>query len=828
MTAFKLFNDLLSFRGALLPLLSAVCSFCFLFSPATAPAARIAGEDRTVTTTSPAAAPAGSQEKAAPAESPATPTLPGPAAVAPDTKKIKVIGNRDSRRYHLPGMPYYEKVDAYHRVEFDSEEAAIRAGYRKAPDGRNGNRKKPETPLRPKGDPPGAKQPPARSSAAFSAQIAATPLSSPPAETPSSRPEKPVNRASAGDAAGKGARYVTIDFDNVDIQMFIKFISELTGKNFIFDERVKGKVTVVSPRKIAVGEVYKVFESVLEVNGFSTVPSGDVIKIVPSQVAKEKSLATRAIPDGVTPSEDRMVTQIVSLEHASPDEMKRVLDPLVSRSSIILSYPPTGMLVITDVLSNIKRLQEIIDTLDVEGAGETISYVPLKYASAADTLKSLISVFHQQKGTLAPVKIVADERTNAVIVAATENDTIRVKELIGLMDREIPKGTGMIRVYYLQNARAEETAKVLTTIPQQAKLPDGRPAAVSKSVQIVADKATNSLIITADTADYQIIEDVIRKLDIARSMVYLEALIMEVNASKNFKLGVEWMGAMKLSESYTGIGSGSGEGGTFPISSGLLTPSTTGTTTGTSTGTVTSLPSLASGLTLGVIGQAIRVATVGGADITFPNLAAFINAYQADTDVRILATPQLLTLDNEEAEMTVGKNVPYVTRQDTTTTSTINYSSYEYKDVGITLKVTPQINKEGFVRLKLDQTVTKLDTQTQDVGTGQKILAPTTLKRTAKTTVTVRSGDTVVIGGLIEDSTSEGIYKVPLLGDIPLLGWLFKFRTTVGDKTNLFIFITPRIIQKPEDATDIHRDKKDYMQSLQEGTIKTAPARKKK
>ena len=826
MTAFKLFTDPSPRKGAVLSLFLAACFVFSLFAPATAPAARIAGDDRTVTTAAPSAS-AESQEKAATTEGPARPTLQNPALVSPDTKKIKVIGNRDSKRYHLPGMTYYDKVEAYHRVVFDSEEAAIRAGYRKAPNGRNGNRNAPEIPGRPKSEPAGAKHSPALPAAAPGAQIAATPLSSPSTEARSSRPEQPARRTAAGDAA-KGARYVTIDFDNVDIQVFIKFISELTGKNFIFDERVKGKVTVVSPKKIAVSEVYRVFESVLEVNGFTTVPSGDVIKIVPAQIAREKSLATRALPDGVTPSEDKMVTQIVSLEHASPDEMKRVLDPLVSRSSIILSYPPTGMLVITDVLSNIRRLQEIIDTLDVEGAGETISYIPLKHASAADTLKSLISVFQQQRGALAPVKIVADERTNAVIVAATENDTIRVKELIALMDREIPKGTGMIRVYYLQNARAEETAKVLTTIPQQAKLPDGKPAAVSKSVQIVADKATNSLIITADTADYQIIEDVIRKLDIARSMVYLEALIMEVNASKNFKLGVEWMGAMKISESYTGIGSGSGEGGTFPISTGLLTPSTTGTTSGTSTGTITSLPSLASGLTLGVIGQAIRVATVGGADITFPNLAAFINAYQADTDVRILATPQLLTLDNEEAEMTVGKNVPYVTRQDTTTNATINYSSYEYKDVGITLKVTPQINKEGFVRLKLDQSVTKLDAQTQDVGTGQKILAPTTLKRTAKTTVTVRSGDTVVIGGLIEDSTSDGIYKVPLLGDIPLLGWLFKYKTKVGDKTNLFIFITPRIIQKPEDATDIHQDKKDYMQSLQEGTIKTTPQKKKK
>jgi general secretion pathway protein D len=806
----------------MLLLFSAIGAVYFLFSPAAASAARIAGEDQTVTTTAPSAASVGAQEK----EGPVKPALQTPASVDPGTKKIKVIGNRDSKRYHLPGMTYYDKVEAYHRVEFDSEEAAIRAGYRKAPNGRNDSRKKPEAATRQGSEPAGAKQPPFPPAAAPSMQNAAAPLPSTPAEAQPSRPEKPVRRTPAGDPAGKGARFVTIDFDNVDIQVFIKFISELTGKNFIFDDRVKGKVTVVSPKKIAVSEVYKVFESVLDVNGFTTVPSGDVIKIVPAQIAKEKSLATRAFPDDVIPSEDKMATQIVSLEHASPDEMKRVLDPLISKSSIILSYPPTGMLVITDALSNIKRLQKIIDTLDVEGAGETITYIPLKYASAADTLKSLVSVFQQQKGTLAPVKIVSDERTNAVIIAATENDTIRVKELIALMDKEIPKGTGMIRVYYLQNARAEETAKVLTTLPQQAKLPDGRPAAVSKSVQIVADKATNSLIITADTADYQVIEDVIRKLDIARAMVYLEALIMEVNANKNFKLGVEWMGAVKISESYTGIGSSSGEGGTFPISSGLLTPSATGTTSGTSTGTVTSLPSLASGLTLGVIGQAIKIATVGGADITFPNLAAFVHAYQADTDIHILATPQLLTLDNEEAEMTVGKNVPYVTRQDTTTTSTINYSSYEYKDVGITLKVTPQINKEGFVRLKLDQSVTKLESQSQDAGTGQKILAPTTLKRTAKTTVTVRSGDTVVIGGLIEDSTSDSFYKVPLLGDIPLLGWLFKYKTKVGDKTNLFIFITPRIIQKPEDATDIHQDKKDYMHSLQEGTIKVMPQRK--
>ena len=622
-----------------------------------------------------------------------------------------------------------------------------------------------------------------------------------PAATPQPHPALPV----------RDQRYVTIDFDNVDIQVFIKFVSELTGRNFVIDDKVKAKVTVISPRKIAVDDVYRVFESVLDVYGFATIQSGDVIKIIQSQQAKEKSLETRLHHEKAT-TDDKYVTQIISLDYANPDEIKRVLDPLISKTSVILSYPPTGMLVITDVLSNIKRLQDIIEALDVEGVGEQISYIPLKYASATEATKSLNIIFQQRKGPFASIKIVADDRTNALVIAATENDTIRVRELVDLMDKEIPKGKGLIRVYYLQNARAEDTAKVLTSLQQQTKAPDGRPVTLSKSVQIVADKATNSLIITAETADYLIIEDVVRKLDISRSMVYLEALIMEVNTAKNFKLGVEWQGANAVEYSgKTGayVGGISGDKGSYSIAQGLLAGK-----------------GLPSGLSFGVIGQMINVATVGGTMISFPNLAAFIQAYQSDSDIRILSTPQLLTLDNEEAEITVGKNVPYVTRQDTTIGSTTNYSNFEYKDVGVTLKVTPQINKEGFVRLKLDQSVTKIVTQTAE-SQGTSILAPTTLKRTAKTTITVRSGDTVVIGGMIEDNSDTGTYKVPLLGDIPLLGWLFKSKSSSAERNNLFIFITPHIIQKPEDAKNIHTDKKDYMETLREGTVKATPPKKK-
>jgi general secretion pathway protein D len=638
-------------------------------------------------------------------------------------------------------------------------------------------------------------------------------------------PENPPAPPAA--ASPQSGRYVTIDFDNVDISVFIKFVSELTGKNFVIDEKVKGKVTVISPKKIAVDEVYKVFESVLEIYGFAAVEAGDVIKIIHALDARGKNLELRLKREDISP-EDKIVTQIFSLQHATPDDMKKVLDPLISKTSVIIAYPPTGMLIITDVLSNVKRLQEIVTALDVEGVGQLISYVPLRYASATEMAKSLATIFQQQavpgRAPVAPIKVVADDRTNALIILASENDMARIRELLKLMDKEIPRGGGSIRVYYLQNALAEDLVKVLTGLPQQPK-PTGAAGTAaaaaaasasgsvfSKNVQIMADKSTNSLIITAETADYLIIEDVIRKLDITRSMVYLEALIMEVNASKSFNVGVEWSMLKNVNiQPVTDLGG---------QSAGLVGFTGAGLIPQISSSGAVSIPS---GFSLGVIGAGIKI---GG--VLFPNIGAVLNAYQNDTDVRILSTPQLLTLDNEDAEITVGENIPYVARQDTGVVgSTTNYSSYEYKDIGVTLKVTPQINKEGFVRMKIDQTVTKIVNQSATVdAAGSKVLTPTTLNRKAKTTVVVKSGETVVIGGMIQDDSDKGTGKVPLLGDIPLLGWLFKTRASSNTRTNLFVFITPRIIQNQVDAGKIKDEKLDYLQAIQEGTIRTTPPKK--
>jgi len=593
-------------------------------------------------------------------------------------------------------------------------------------------------------------------------------------------------------------RYVTIDFDNVDITLFIKFISELTGRNFIIDNAVKGKVTIVSPTKISVEEAFKVFESVLEVHGYTTVPAGSIIKIVPAIQARTKNIETKLRHEAITP-EDKVVTQLIPLEYADPDELRKLFSPLISKNSVIISYAPTRLLIVTDVLSNIKRLLRIVKAVDVVGIGEEVSVIPIDYATASELSKSLTSIFQTQvrrkttKG--APVsnviRIVADERTNSLIILATEDDTLKMRELVRLLDKPVPRGEGDIHVYYLQNANAEDLAQVLTALPSKETKAEtkGKAPVISKEVQIVADKATNSLVITAKKQDYFVLEDIIRKLDIPRSMVYIEALIMEVNVDKEFRLGVEWLGMEDFTyDSKTGgVFSGYGGSETYANLSGLTS----------------GVPP--SGFSLGVIGETI---TIG--DIVFPNLGAVLQAYQQDSDVHIISTPQILTTDNEEAEIKVGENVPYLTKE---ATGDQEYQTYEYKDVGVTLKITPQINQERFVRLKIFQEVVKLKKGTEEYR-------PTTLKRSAETTVIVKDNNTVVIGGIIGESTESATYKVPCLGDIPGLSWLFKSLSRSRNKTNLFVFLTPYIIEKPIEADKIYQDKKKEIESIKEGAVK--------
>lgn len=597
------------------------------------------------------------------------------------------------------------------------------------------------------------------------------------------------------DGVSGSERFITIDFDNVDIRLFIKYISELTGKNFVVDKAVQGNVTILSPTKISEEEAYRVFESVLEVHGFTTVDSGSVTKILPSVAARSKNV--EMIRMGVsTHPEDKVVTQLVPLKNSSPDDMKKVLTPLVSKTSVVISHPQSGMLILTETLSNIQRLLAIIEALDVEFSEQEVAVIGMENAAASSIAKILNTIYQRTPATrkgaasTVTVKVVPYERVNALVILADREELKRLRRLVTLLDTPIQRGGGNIHVYYLQNATAAELSKVLTALPtdQAAEVEKGKAPAISKDVKITADEETNSLIITASREEYDVLEDVIKKLDIPRQMVYLEALILEVNASKQFDVGVEWAltgefssGDGQLVSGFTG-----NENNPFSWLEGIADKDN---------------PALPPGFSFGVMRQGIQIG-----DVVFPNIAAIIRAFKGDSDFNIISTPQILTTDNKKAEISVGENVPYITSQNTTSADQ-DYTQYEYRDVATKLTITPHINQADTMRLEIKTEIDKLQADSLD-------LTPTTFRRTADTTVIVSDSDTVVIGGIIGQDTTFSEVKIPLLGDIPGLGWLFKSRSTSNVKTNMFIFITPKIIRNPADIAGVTLQKEDDMSSV--------------
>ena len=603
-------------------------------------------------------------------------------------------------------------------------------------------------------------------------------------------------------------QFVSIDFNNVDINLFIKFMSELTGTNFVVDSNVKGKVTIISPARISLDEAYRVFESVLEVNGYTTVKAGEIVKILPAPEARTRNIQTLLEEEKAGP-EDKVVTQLIPLKFADPEEIKRLFTPLVSKNSVILGYAPANTVIITDVQSNIQRLIKIIKQIDRPGSGQQISVIPLQYADAAKLTVMLTNLFkpaagrpQQQLTAERQAVIAADERTSTLVVLASEVDTLRIKQLVAMIDKETPRGKGKINVYFCEHANAEDLAKVLSEIPSQqtgsgaiggagggapTTPARGPSAVVMGKVQINADKATNSLIIMADKEDYEVVEAVIKKLDIPRSMVYIESLIMEVNATKSFDLGVQWQLFDRTDVNNQGVV----YGGKFSSGTGVLNPAN----------------ALGAGLAVGVLTTPF---TFGG--LTLSNISAIVNAVKKDDNFRILSTPQILTTDNEEARITVGENRPFQTRA-TTDVSGGSYESFEYRDVGKILKITPHVSEGRNVRLKLSLEVTSLDRLATVATTATR---PVTNKRTIDTTVLVQDNHTLVIGGLIDDNRSNNETKVPGLGDIPLLGWLFKTETDANQKTNLYVFITPRVIKSAEEADRLVSDKKQLPESIPE------------
>lgn len=627
-------------------------------------------------------------------------------------------------------------------------------------------------------------------------------------------------------AAQSRTQAVTMDFTDVDIKVFIKFIADISGKNFIYGDKVQGKVTVVSPRKMSIDEAYNVFLSVLAVNGYATVPVGGSVKIVRSSDAGSDSIEARVRPPRAS---ERMVTQIIPLKYADAEGIRNIVTPLMTKgTSQVLTYPQSNILIVTDTASNVRKVLDILRVVDVPGFAQDFKIVPLTYAAAGDLATKLTNILTgdpnqrniqrplQTGGSGKPdVKVMPYERTNSLIILAASQDMTKVMDLVKKLDIPTPNGKEDVHVYYLQYASAEDLVKVLTDMPSAsnqtaaAAQPNAsgqtNTAAIAatssaaavggtnsaKNFKIMADKETNSLVIYADPDSYSSLVDTIRYLDIPRKQVYVKALIMEVNSSADFKVGVQW----NAFEDFA-YDSGKRLGGIIARSG---------------SGFVTSMKDLPSGPLFGIVGEGITIGS-GSSAVTFPNMASFITAMKNNTDVNIISAPQIITMDNREAEIKVGQNVPYLTKEDTDSTN-INRTvrSYDYRDVGVTLKITPQINQDGNVRMKVFQEISSLVTSDSIDN-----YAPTTLKRSATTTVMVRDRNTMVIGGLIGETLSLNDYKVPGLGDIKGLGWLFKTHTKKSEKTNLYIFITPIVIDSDTKADELYRQKYGEYRSTQD------------
>lgn len=607
---------------------------------------------------------------------------------------------------------------------------------------------------------------------------------------------------------------VLLDFEDVDIRTFIKAVSEITGRNFIIDPQVKGTVTIICPESVPKDAVLSIFESVLNVNGFGSITGDNITKIVPLRDIRSQGLKTFTDAEKVKGiSRDEFISKIFSLKYIDVEEAIDLIRPMLSKDGAFASHIPTNTLILSDCAANIDRISKIFSQVDIEGSSSGIWVLELKYGDAEAISNELSAIFKSEAGTapittkppamgrtrpISNVKIVPDRRTNSLIVVASADQFSQIKEMVQKLDVEAPKSQARANVYYLQNADAEELAKVLTEqvskSEQEKALNKPGSSLFEGRVAITADKATNALVINASPSDFAIILEVIKKLDVPRHQVFVEGLIAEISAEKTHELGVEWR-----------ITDQPQEGSTRPFGGTNLPTTDTGLISQAATGP----QGFPSGLVLGVV-----KGTITYNNQEFLNLGALIRAFRGDSDVNILSTPHLLTMDNEEAEIIVGEQRPFLKSAQTTSDASI-IRTYDYKDIGLTLRITPHISNERFVKLKIEQEVKDFIEQVE-VG------AITTTNRQAKTTVLVEDGQTVVIGGLMRDNKKGIGTYVPCLGKIPVFGSLFRNIKTQSKKTNLIIFITPHIIRNPEALKQITDRKDQQMQMSLEESEKSA------
>lgn len=583
---------------------------------------------------------------------------------------------------------------------------------------------------------------------------------------------------------------ITMDFQDADVRAVIKFMSELTGNNYLIDNRVKGTVTIITPSEVTVAEAQQIFESILEVQGYAVVPAGPVSKIVPVLDAKQKAGEVRVDEADLPEDRDALVSQLIRLKYVSAAQLVPVLRPLISSNSYLASHDPSNTLVLTDVASNVRRIVEIIQRLDVPERAESLQLFTLKNASANAVARLLSGLFAPSEKQESSVRFLPDERTNSLLVLSDATLLPRVKAIIRSLDRAPDRQSDYIHVYYLQNAEAEEMAKVLADMVERMKgaAQESETSVVQgfvRPVSIMADKATNSLVIGADPQDYETLRNVIEKLDIRRLQVFVEALLMEVASDVTRDFGIEW----RFTGDFT-------QGGKKPFG---------GTNFGNINTAATDPERLGPGLAVGVVDGVINFRGQ-----SFLNIGALVTALQRDSAINILATPNLLTTDNEEAEILVGQNVPFVTGQLSTQAGVANpFQTIERQDVGIILRITPQISEGQFIRLNIYQEISRVDDATFTGTTNASDII--TSKRAVSTTAVVREGQMVALGGLLRDDTLDDVSKVPVLGDLPMLGALFRSTGKTRVKTNLMIFLRPVVVRDPSQIETLSREKYHLM-----------------
>lgn len=582
---------------------------------------------------------------------------------------------------------------------------------------------------------------------------------------------------------------VAFNFVDIELSTITKFISGITGKNFIFDERVKGKITIIAPGKLSTKDAFSLFTSVLELKGFTVIPSGvDAYKIVPSAQARQSGLA---VSTERTPVNESYMARLIPIKHISPDDALRFLQPVVSKDGHISAFGPGNMLLVIDSGLNIEKLLFILEAIDQPSVKEEPEIIFLKYSSA-DTVAKVIAEGLKPRPGQPPAtagKVMPDSRLNALILFGDQLTREAMKGLVLILDVPPPEAQGRINVYFLENADASELANVIKGMLGGGQpAPGAAPFEAAKGISITADKATNSLVIVASPGDYQSIEEVIRQLDKRRKQVFVEAMIVEVSIDKAIDLGTKWRAAATRKGEPALIG---GVGQVDQTTMGQILSGLQGLTMG-GLGNYFTVPS--SFVSLGATG-----------DMKVPGLAALFSLNEFKGVVNVLSSPQILTSDNKEAEIIVGENVPFVSKREITTGTSQLFNNIERKDVGITLRITPQITEGDYVKLDIYQEISSVK---QEVNPNIIInVGPTTTKRSTKTFVAVKDKQTVVIGGLMQERADESVAKVPFLGDIPLIGWLFKSKSVKKNKTNLLLFITPHIVKEAEAIAQLTSEK---------------------